>query len=33
MPTLYDEEAIKAAAGKAKADMSTKDMSQAFSED
>jgi chorismate synthase len=33
MPTLYDAEAIKAAAGKAKADMSTKDMSQAFSED
>jgi chorismate synthase len=33
MPTLYDVDAMKAAAAKAKSNMSTKDMSQAFSED
>ena len=33
MPTLYDVDAMKAAAAKAKSNMSAKDMSQAFSED
>jgi hypothetical protein len=33
LPTLYDPEAIAAAAAASKAQMTTKDMSDAFSED